>query len=87
MNHKDSPNDQLNKELEERIEKIYDKNPDMGYHRIRDSLEHDDNIRVNDKRILRICRKKKIRSNLKYQKMVAQSQRLILLIWLKYIKP
>jgi len=67
LNREDSPNDQLNKELAERIEKIHDKHPDMGYRRIRDSLKHDDKICVNDKRILRICRKKKIRSNLKYR--------------------
>ncbi|BCK00720.1 transposase [Anaerocolumna chitinilytica] len=67
LNHEDNPNDKLNKELAERIEAIHDKHPDMGYRRIRDSLEHDDNINVNDKRVLRICRKKKIRSNLKYR--------------------
>jgi transposase InsO family protein len=67
LNHEDSPNDQLNKELAERIEKIHDKHPDMGYRRICDSLEHDYKISVNDKRILRICRLNKIRSNLKYR--------------------
>lgn len=36
--------------------------PDMGYRRLRDTLEHDAGIRVNDKRILRICRKKRIQS-------------------------
>ena len=32
-----------------------------------DKLRHDENIIVNDKRILRICRTKQIRSNLKYR--------------------
>ena len=67
LNHEESPNDQMNKELAERIQKLHDKHPDMGYRRIRDSLEHDDKISVNDKRILRICRKKGIYSNLKYR--------------------
>ena len=37
----------------------------MGYRRLNDKLRHDEDIQVNDKRILRICRKKQIRSNLK----------------------
>lgn len=39
----------------------------MGYRRLNDKLRHEDQIRVNDKRILRICRKQQIRSNLKYR--------------------
>ena len=39
----------------------------MGYRRIRDTLEHDYDICVNDKRVLRICRKKKIRSMIKHR--------------------
>ena len=40
--------------------------PDKGYRRIRDDLEHDFGIDVSDKRVLRICRAKKIRSTIKY---------------------
>ena len=40
--------------------------PDKGYRRIRDDLEHDFGINVSDKRILRICRAKKIKSTIKY---------------------
>lgn len=40
--------------------------PDKGYRRIRDDLEHDFGINVNDKRVLRICRAKKIKSTIKY---------------------
>lgn len=40
--------------------------PDKGYRRIRDDLEHDFGIDVSDKRILRICRAKKIKSTIKY---------------------
>lgn len=39
----------------------------MGYRRLNDKLRHDQGIHVNDKRILRICRKQQIRSNLKYR--------------------
>lgn len=39
----------------------------MGYRRIRDTLEHDYDICVNVKRVLRICRKKKIQSRIKHR--------------------
>jgi len=41
-------------------------NPDKGYRRINDDLSHDDHIHVNDKRVLRICRIKSIKSTIKY---------------------
>ena len=40
--------------------------PDKGYRRIRDDLERYSGIKANDKRILRICRKKGIKSTIKY---------------------
>ena len=40
--------------------------PDKGYRRIRDDLEHDFGMDVNDKRVLRICQAKKIKSAIKY---------------------
>lgn len=48
------------------IEKIYNESPDKGYRRIRDDLERYYDINVNDKRVLRICRKKNIKSTIKY---------------------
>ena len=39
----------------------------MGYRRLKDKLRHVHNIVVNDKRILRLCRKRQIKSNLKYR--------------------
>ncbi|MFQ8894684.1 MAG: IS3 family transposase [Dorea sp.] len=42
----------------------------MGYRRIRDTLAHDYKIAVNDKRVLRICRKKKIQSYIGYNECV-----------------
>ena len=41
--------------------------PDMGYRRIRDELDGHKGIHVNDKRVLRICRKYDIKSNIKWK--------------------
>lgn len=40
--------------------------PDKGYRRINDDLRHDYGVHVNDKRVLRICRKRDIKSTVKY---------------------
>lgn len=40
--------------------------PDKGYRRIRDDLDRFCGIKANDKRVLRICRKKGIKSTIKY---------------------
>lgn len=48
------------------IEKIHSGSPDKGYRRIRDELERYHGIDVNDKRVLRICRKLGIKSTIKY---------------------
>ena len=42
------------------------KSPDKGYRRINDDLRHNEHIHVNDKRVLRICRAKGIKSTIKY---------------------
>ena len=55
-----------NETIAEKIEQIHMENPDKGYRRINDDLRHDHNIHVNDKRVLRICRKKDIKSTIKY---------------------
>ena len=49
------------------IEEIHNESPDKGYRRIRDDLERYHDIDVNDKRVLRICRKKSIKSTIKYK--------------------
>lgn len=66
-NHKNSKNDQLNEQIANAALKIHGEHPDMGYRRIRNTLEHDYNIKVNDKRVLRICRKRKIQSYIKHR--------------------
>lgn len=55
-----------NKRIADEIEKIHTESPDKGYRRIRDELERYHNIDVNDKRVLRICRKLNIKSTIKY---------------------
>ena len=52
--------------IADKIEKIHAESPDKGYRRIRDDLERYHDIKVNDKRVLRICRKKDIKSTIKY---------------------
>ena len=66
-NHRNSKNDQLNEKIANAALKIHGEHPDMGYRRIRDTLEHDYHITVNDKRVLRICRKRKIQSYIKHR--------------------
>ena len=55
-----------NRRIAEQIEKIHNESPDKGYRRIRDELARYHGIDVNDKRILRICRKLGIKSTIKY---------------------
>lgn len=59
--------ERYNKELSERIKDIHEKHPDMGYRRIRDELDRKHGIAVNDKRVLRICRKEHIQSTIKWK--------------------
>ena len=55
-----------NERLADTIEKIHEESPDKGYRRLNDDLRHDHGIHVNDKRVLRICRARDIRSTIKY---------------------
>ena len=55
-----------NERLAAKIEKIHTDSPDKGYRRINDDLRHDHGILVNDKRVLRICRCRGIKSTIKY---------------------
>lgn len=48
------------------VEDIHMEGPDKGYRRIRDDLERYHDTKVSDKRILRICRIKGIKSTIKY---------------------
>ena len=66
-NHTNSENDDLNELIALKVVEIHGVHPDMGYRRIRDTLKHDHDINVNDKRVLRICRKKKVQSHIKHK--------------------
>lgn len=55
-----------NERIAEIAEQIHTDSPDKGYRRIRDDLDRYHNIRINDKRMLRICRTKDIKSTIKY---------------------
>ena len=55
-----------NERLADKLEKIHEESPVKGYRRLNDDLRHDYDIRVNDKRVLRICRARDIRSTVKY---------------------
>ncbi len=63
----ESENDILNERIADTVGRIHYEHPDMGYRRIRDTLAHDHGINVNDKRVLRICRKKKVRSIIRHR--------------------
>ena len=65
--HREIPeSEQKNRLIADEIEKIHTESPDKGYRRIRDDLERYHGIDVNDKRVLRICRKLNIKSTIKY---------------------
>ena len=55
-----------NERLAEKLEQLHAESPDKGYRRLNDDLRHDHGIHVNDKRVLRICRARDIRSTVKY---------------------
>ncbi len=55
-----------NEKIAKKVEEIHMESPDKGYRRIDDDLRHDHDIHVNDKRVLRICRARDIKSTVKY---------------------
>lgn len=66
LNRDISENEKENTKIAEIIESIHNESPDKGYRRIKDELNRYHNININDKRVLRICRKKDIKSTIKY---------------------
>ena len=55
-----------NAQIADLAEQIHTGSPDKGYRRIHDDLERYYGIHINDKRMLRICRSKDIKSTIKY---------------------
>ncbi len=62
-----SSSEKRNRAIAEKIKDIHEEHPDMGYRRIRDELDRHHKINVNDKRVLRICRKMSIQSTIKWK--------------------
>lgn len=61
-----SPRQKENEEIADKLEQMHMEDPAKGYRRLRDDLEVYHGIPVNDKRVLRICRKCGIKSTIKY---------------------
>lgn len=57
-----------NERIAGEVGRIHETHPDMGYRRIRDELDRNHDIHVNDKRILRIDRALHIQSTIKYRR-------------------
>ena len=66
LNRETPKTEQKNQRIADVIEIIHNEHPDKGYRRINDDLKRYHDIDVNDKRVLRICRKKNIKSTIKY---------------------
>ncbi len=62
-----SPSEKRNIEIAQKVRSVHEQHPDMGYRRIRDELNKKHGIAVNDKRVLRICRKERIQSTIKWK--------------------
>lgn len=55
-----------NEHIAELAERIHEESPDKGYRRIRDDLDRFHGIGISDKKALRICRSRDIKSTIKY---------------------
>ena len=67
LRHPRSNEEIENEELAAIAEKIHSNHPDMGYRRLGDELSRQCGRRINDKRMLRICRARKIQSTIKWK--------------------
>ena len=67
MKNPESISEKRNREISEKIKKIHEDHPDMGYRRIRDELDRRYDTSINDKRVLRLCRKNRIQSAIKWK--------------------
>lgn len=61
-----SEREKENERIADLAEQIHTDSPDKGYRRIRDDLEKYHGVRISDKRALRICRSRDIKSTVKY---------------------
>ena len=65
-NGKPSSRTAENERIADLVEGIHEKHPEMGYRRLKDELDHNHGTHINDKRMLRICRSRRIKSTIKY---------------------
>lgn len=61
-----SEREKENKRIADLAEQIHTESPDKGYRRIRDDLERYHDVCISDKRAMRICRSRDIKSTIKY---------------------
>ena len=61
-----SEREKENGRIADLAERIHTDSPDKGYRRIRDDLERYHDVHISDKRALRICRSRDIKSTVKY---------------------
>lgn len=67
LNEPESASERENERIAQQIEEIHDEHPDMGYRRLRDTWVRRNDQTINDKRVLRICRSRGIKSTIKYR--------------------
>ncbi|WP_432680415.1 IS3 family transposase [Pseudoramibacter alactolyticus] len=67
LKNPESISEKKNQEIFDKILKIHENHPDMGYRRIRDELNRRYDTDVNDKRVLRLCRKNHVQSAIKWK--------------------
>ena len=68
LNNPKSKSELKNEEIAAKVKEIHTARPDMGYRRIRDELDRNHGIYVNDKRVLRINRALHIKSTVKHRR-------------------
>jgi transposase InsO family protein len=68
LNNPKSKSEIENEKIAAKVKEIHSARPDMGYRRIRDELDRNHGIHVNDKRVLRINRALNIKSTVKHRR-------------------
>ena len=66
LSGKQSKREKVNEHIADLAEQIHTESPDKGYRRIRDDLARYHDVCISDKRVLRICRSRNIKSTIKY---------------------
>ena len=68
LKHPKSKSEIENEKIATKVREIHSARPEMGYRRIRDELDRNHGIQVNDKRVLRINRALNIKSTVKHRR-------------------